>query len=114
MIADIGGINYTPPVIVDDTIYIANGVPGVIARDRETFAVKWHYEPTGKILNFPMSSVSPVAVLNGVGYVIFEDVTLRAFDIETGQELGYWQPSRWNLIHEVTCFPWARPQLHAA
>ena len=35
-----------------------------------------------------------MAVLDGVGYIIFSDVTLGAFDLETGKELGYWQPDK--------------------
>ena len=40
-----------------------------------------------------------------IGYVIFSDLTLRAFDIETGNELGYWQPSNLSILHQATCFP---------
>ncbi len=109
VIADIGRIGDTPPVIVAETIYIANGVEGVTARDRETFEVKWQYQPLSKLFDIPMDSISPVAVLDGIGYVIFLDLTLRAFDLETGGELGYWQPSNLDLLHQATCFPTMRP-----
>jgi hypothetical protein len=47
--------------------------------------------------------MSPVAIFDGVGYVIFADATLRAFDLETGREIGYWQPKGADLFYWSVC-----------
>jgi outer membrane protein assembly factor BamB len=108
IIANLGGIGRTPPEIIEETIYISNGIQGVTALDRDTFETKWQYKPRTTFLNQPKISTSPVVVLNGIGYVIYNDVTLRAFDPKTGQELGYWQPSWLDLVNQASCFP-SRP-----
>ncbi len=94
---------YTLPTVTEDTIYISDSLEipypsGVVALDRNTYMIKWQYEPKHKIPELPLLTLSQVAVLDGVGYVIFSDATLRAFDLETGEEVGYWQPGlfdRW-------------------
>lgn len=94
---------FTPPTVTLDTVYISNGNTGVIALDRETYTVKWVYQPQSKLPSISLHSISPVAILDGIGYVIFMDATLRAFDLETGQELGYWQPDLIDLWYGPTC-----------
>lgn len=91
-----------PPVVTVDTVYISSN-SGVVALDRETHSVKWIYQPQSKPPSIPLHTISPIAILDGVGYVIFMDATLRAFDLETGQELGYWQPGLRDLWGGPTC-----------
>lgn len=44
-----------------------------------------------------------LGIFNGIGYVIFDDATLRAFNLETGQEIGYWQPQGLDLLFWPGC-----------
>ena len=94
---------FTPPVATLDTVYISNSNSGVVALDRETYSVKWVYQPQSKPPSIPLHTISPIAILDDVGYVIFMDAILRAFDLETGQELGYWQPGLRDLWGGPTC-----------
>jgi outer membrane protein assembly factor BamB len=93
----------TPPAVTEDTVYISNSIAGIVAIDRQTFEVKWRYQPEHKLSWLPLSSQSSVAILDGIGYVIFADATLRAFDPDTGQELGYWQPGWFDLWRGPHC-----------
>jgi hypothetical protein len=87
-------------------MYLSALSDGVVAFDRATYNVKWVYQPQAKIQRIPLNTLSPVVILDGVGYVIFSDATLRAFDPETGQELGYWQLGLLDLWHWPICtFP---------
>jgi outer membrane protein assembly factor BamB len=96
----------TPPIVTTDTMYLSALSDGVVAFDRATYNVKWVYQPQAKIQWIPPNTLSPVAILDGIGYVIFSDATLRAFDLETGQELGYWQLRLFDLWHWPICtFP---------
>lgn len=83
-----------PPTVTADTMYLAALSDGVVAFDRTNYEVKWIYpSPLNAAGTQRLETISSVAILNEIGYVIFADATLRAFDLETGQELGYWQPS---------------------
>ena len=73
--------------------------------DRNTFEVKWVYRPPSKRSWYPLITLSQVAILNDTGYVIFSDATLRAFDLDTGKELGYWQPDTLALLNWPICTP---------
>lgn len=93
-----------PPTVTADTIYLPALSDGVVAFDRTTYEVKWIYpSPLNKSGTHRLETISSVAILNGIGYVIFADATLRAFDLETGQELGYWQPSADDLWDWRVC-----------
>lgn len=81
--------NY-PPVVTADTMYLSAFKEGVVAFDRADYKVKWIYQPQPAAHLHPLA---PIVILDGIGYVIFSDVTVRAFDLESGQELGYWQPT---------------------
>jgi outer membrane protein assembly factor BamB len=99
---------FAAPTVSEDTIYIADGsedgyVEGVAALDRATYAVKWKYQPKHKLPGLSLITLSPVAIFDGIGYVIFDDATLRAFDLETGQEIGYWQPQGLDLLFWPGC-----------
>ena len=93
---------YVPPTVTKDTIYLGDSVEdffdtaGFIALDRTTYEVKWAYHLSAR-------AYSSMTILDGVGYVIFSDATLRAFDIETGAELGYWQPPPDELAYWPVC-----------
>jgi outer membrane protein assembly factor BamB len=83
-----------PPALLHHRIYFSAFDKGVVALDRETFQEEWTYLPSSPIQakNAILVTLTKVAVLDNIGYVILSDATLRAFDLETGQELGYWQP----------------------
>jgi len=74
------------PTLTEDTMYLSSRYE-VVAFDRADYNVKWVYSPEKSA-----HVASPVITLDGIGYVIYSDITLRAIDLETGQELGYWQP----------------------
>ncbi len=69
---------------------------------RYKYKIKWVYPSTP---NFIVYSIAPVTILNDVGYVIYSDATLRAIDLETGQELGYWQPDLLDRLLWPVCVP---------
>jgi outer membrane protein assembly factor BamB len=98
----------TSPTVTEDTIYISDsterpGASGVVAMDRTNYTIKWKYEPQHKLPWLPLVTLSPVEILDGVGYVILSDATLRAINLETGQELGYWQPGVLDLLFWPVC-----------
>lgn len=96
------------PTTTKDAMYLAAFSDGVVAFDRATYNTKWIYPPPQPKpgLTGPLKTISSVAILDEIGYVIFSDATLRAFDLETGDELGYWQPSKEDLWNWRVCtFP---------
>lgn len=95
-----------PPSVTSDTMYLSANLDGVVAFDRRTYEVKWIYQPQPNFSIIPMTALSPVVVLDNIGYVIFSDSTLRAFALDTGQEIGYWQPGIFDLLSWPPCqFP---------
>ncbi len=93
-----------PPTVTTDTMYLSAHFAGIVAFERDGYNIKWVYQPQAAD---PLNPLSPIAILNGVGYIIFSDATLRAFDLETGQELGYWQPQTNDLWSWPICtFPY--------
>ncbi len=88
-----------PPTLTDGTMYLSTVEEGIVASDREKHEIQWRYHPSSLPLFKGVSLVplTQVAILDDIGYVIFSDATLRAFDLETGQELGYWQPDKETL-----------------
>jgi outer membrane protein assembly factor BamB len=78
-----------PPTVIEDTIYLSGG--SIVALDRATYKLKWLYQPQEENQWIPRSALSPMAILDEEGYVITSDGALRAIDLNTGQELGYWQ-----------------------
>jgi outer membrane protein assembly factor BamB len=81
-----------PPTLTKNMMYLSSHYE-VVAFDRADYNVKWVYSPEESTY-----AASPVAILDGIGYVIYSDVTLRAIDLETGQLLGYWQPEVGDLL----------------
>jgi outer membrane protein assembly factor BamB len=99
-----------PPTVTEDTMHLVALDKGVIAFDRAGYDIRWIYPPpqpqsgTGSL-----GTLSAAAILDDIGYVIFSDATLRAFDLETGQELGYWQPNKEDLwTWRVCTYPYPR------
>lgn len=79
-------------IITKDTIYAYTDKMGVIALDRKTFEMEWNYPRPQSQSGTAPKAISSLVVLDGVGYLIFSDVILRAIELESGHELGYWQP----------------------
>lgn len=96
------------PTVTADTMYLSSR-NSVIAYDRTNYEIKWVYsvEPIGGLI--PIPALSPIMVLDGVGYVIYSDVSLRAIDLETGQEVGYWQPGLLERFAWPICVPTSFP-----
>jgi hypothetical protein len=66
----------------------------VVAFTRATYEIKWLYpSPQRQDNSGSFRPLSQVAILNGLGYIIFSEATVWAFDLESGQEVGYWQPN---------------------
>lgn len=105
---DFYGTN-TPPTVTADTMYLSSGY-AVVAFDRATYTIKWVYPAQPNFGGWvPVYTISPVAILDGVGYVIYSDATLRAFDLQTGQEVGYWQPGLFDRLFWPVCVPFPFP-----
>ena len=88
----------TSPMVTPDTMYLSAYQVGVVAFDRTDYTVKWIYQPQP---SDPLNPLGPIAIWGGVGYVIFSDYTLRAFNLITGQEIGYWRPA----INDASLWP---------
>jgi outer membrane protein assembly factor BamB len=92
-----------PPTVTTDTMYLSAFFKGIVAFDRTDYSIKWVYQPQP---SDPLTPLAPIVNLDRTGYVIFSDATLRAFDLETGDELGYWQPEASDLWWWPMCsFP---------
>jgi len=98
----------TPPTVTADTMYLSSG-NSVVAYDRITYKTKWIYSAKSVAGLIPVLAISPVSILEGTGYVIYSDATLRAIDLDTGQELGYWQPELWDRWMWSVCIPFSFP-----
>jgi outer membrane protein assembly factor BamB len=93
-----------PPTVTETMMYLPALDDGVVAFDRTNYEAKWIYpSPIPTSGSGPVYTLSRIALLNEIGYVIFSDATLRAFDLETGQEVGHWQPSAEDLIDWRVC-----------
>jgi outer membrane protein assembly factor BamB len=79
------------PLIVSDTLYLRTNAGTVKAVDTRTMTLKWEYHPLPGAADESPEIISNVAVLGSVGYAIADDATLRAFDTDTGNEIGWWQ-----------------------
>ncbi len=103
------------PTVTTDSMYLSTRSDGIVSFDRDDYSVKWIYQPQP---SNPLAPLGPIAILEEIGYAIFSDATVRAFDLETGQEVGYWQPDVYDLWFWPICtFPpgfcssWARAGL---
>jgi outer membrane protein assembly factor BamB len=93
-----------PPTVTTDTVYVATRYYGIIAYNRANYSIKWMYlAPRRKFEPLPLHTLSQVAILDEIGYVIFSDATLRALDLTTGEELGYWQLNYDDLFNWPVC-----------
>ena len=79
------------PLIIDDVMYSRTGSGTVKAIALETMTLKWEYIPSIGLSSRRPEIISNVAILNSVGYAIADDATIRAFDISSGQEIGWWE-----------------------
>lgn len=81
------------PPIISGTLYTRTPLGAVAAVDIDTMGLKWEYRPTAQPNDKSTEVISRVAVVGTHGYAIAEDATLRAFDLSTGKEIGWWQTS---------------------
>jgi hypothetical protein len=93
----------TYPTVTVDTVYLSAYAEGILAFDRTDYSINWVYQPRP---SDPLNPLAPIVILDGIGYAIFSDATLRAFELDTGDELGYWQPEASDLWWWPMCsFP---------
>ncbi len=92
-----------PPRVTDNAMYLSAWFDGVVAFDRLGYNVKWIYPAPERNDSSETHTLSQVAILDAIGYVIFSDATVRTFDLETGKELGYWQPNEDSLRDWSVC-----------
>lgn len=71
-----------PPTPIGDSVYTTGGCRAIFALDKQTGNQEWVYN------NGDASSTSQIAPLNGLGYVMLSDWSIRAIDLLTGQEKG--------------------------
>ena len=74
-------------------MYLRTDIGTVKAVDLDTMSQKWEYIPQESSGNKKPEIISNVSVLGTTGYAIADDATLRAFSIDTGEEIGWWQSS---------------------
>ncbi len=74
------------PTIVSDIVYAASGCSEVYAVDMPTGRKLWTYRPSADL-----RASSSVAVLDGIGYVVYSDGSLRAIDLRSGEPVGVLQ-----------------------
>ncbi len=82
---------YWFPPIISGTLYTRTPVGAAAALGIDTLELKWEYRPTAQPNNKPAEVISKVAVVGAHGYAIADDATLRAFDLDTGKEVGWRQ-----------------------
>ncbi len=90
-----------PPTVTPDTMFLASS--SIVAFDRTNYTIKWVYNPRSNFEWLSPYPLSPIAILDGRGYIILSDATLRAFDLQSGQEVGYWQLGLWELLKWPVC-----------
>lgn len=76
-----------PPTVAGGKLFL-NNWGEVVAINESDFSVAWHYR-FARI----RALGSPVAIGETV-YILLSDATLRAVDLNTGKEIGYWQGKR--------------------
>lgn len=79
-------------LIETNTMYLRTYPGSIEAIDLKTGLSRWSYFPIAlESSGTNPAAICDVAVVNGVGYTIADDATLRAFDVSNGQELGWWR-----------------------
>jgi len=79
------------PPIISGTMYVRTLTGAVAAMNIDTMGLKWEYRPAAQSNNKSAEVISKVVVVGAHGYAIADDATLRAFDLDTGKEVGWWQ-----------------------
>jgi outer membrane protein assembly factor BamB len=82
---------FSLPLIAENVMYSRTGSGTVKAIDLRTMTQSWEYIPSGGDVGKHPVILSNVAIVKSVGYAIADDATIRAFDISSGQEIGWWQ-----------------------
>lgn len=82
------------PTITAEKIYVPADDDGVWAVNRDTLRFRWQYIPTSPLQDqgVTLGTLTEMVILDNVGYIILSDATLRAIDLDSGKELGRWQP----------------------
>lgn len=77
------------PPISNGTVYIRTQRGSIKAIDLDTGKDVWEYIPFSN----PSSTtiITNITVVGNYGYAIADDATIRAINLENGQEIGYWQ-----------------------
>ena len=78
------------PLIKDNIMYFPAALGTIRALDLNTFELLWEFKPNS-VNDNNVRIISGAAVLDGAVYAIADNGFLYAFDIETGEEIGWWQ-----------------------
>ncbi len=78
------------PLIKDNIMYFSAALGTIRALDLNTFELLWEFKPK-PVNDNNVRIISGAAVLDGAVYAIADNGFLYAFDIETGDEIGWWQ-----------------------
>lgn len=70
------------PTPSTENVYVTGGCRKVFGLDKQTGMVKWEYD------NKNEGTISRMAILDDIGYIMFTDGTILGLDLETGTEVG--------------------------
>lgn len=79
------------PLIKSNTMYLRSDMGTIKAVDLNTMTLKWEYLPQKNGEEINPEIISNISVMGTTGYAIADDATLRAFDIYSGEEVGWWK-----------------------
>jgi outer membrane protein assembly factor BamB len=84
------GVNTNQPLLISsNTLYHLTTSGGLASFDLKTQSQNWVYFPMGTDSTIHRF-LSNLAILNGYGYILADDDTLRAISLATGKEIGQW------------------------
>ncbi len=78
----IGRFFVFPPTPIHNRVFTTGGCHAIFALNKSTGVKEWEYD------NDNVDSISQVASMGDVGYVVFSDWSIRAIDLRIGNELG--------------------------
>ncbi len=88
------GVNTNQPLLIDSNIlYHLTTSEGLASFDLKTRSQNWVYLPLGADSTI-RTFLSNLAILDGYGYILTDDDTVRAISLTTGNEVGKWSGPR--------------------
>lgn len=78
------------PPVWDGQLLIRTHAGTMQAIDSPTGQVRWDYQPLPHTLTPTVEIISHATIIGNMGYVLANDASIRAIDLNTGTEFGYW------------------------